>query len=159
MRNRAAIAASINSLPRITPWRWCLAGTGIFFFGLGGVGAMVPGMPTTVFLLLGSYCLTKSCPWLEERLLNTRLLRPYAEFIRSKEPMSLRARLIAMGMMWTSIAVSMTAMAAAGRLDAKLGAIMFGLGLIGTLSIAMFRRARCGAGDGAAAAEQGSTQN
>lgn len=125
---------------KVTPWRWGLALIGVFFFGLGGIGAVVPGMPTTVFLLIGSYFLTRSCPWLEERMLNTRLLAPYARFIRSREPMSYKARVTAMSMMWLSISISMTALALGGKLSVTLGSIIVGLGVIGTISIALFRR-------------------
>lgn len=39
---------------------------GVLCFVLGGIGAVVPGLPTTVFLLVGSFFLTRNCPWLEE---------------------------------------------------------------------------------------------
>lgn len=140
MAERAAVAASMTKPFRATPWRWCLAGTGLFLFGLGGVGAVVPGMPTTIFVLIGSFCLTKSCPWLEERLLSSRLFRPYAEFVRSTEPMSRRARIAAMTAMWTSIVLSAGVLAAAGKMTPVLAAVFAGLGLVGTVSIALFRR-------------------
>ena len=140
MTERAAVAASISRPTRFTPWRWCLAGVGLFLFGLGGVGAVIPGMPTTIFVLVGSVCLTKSCPWLEERLLRSRLFRPYAEFVRSTEPLSRRARLAATAMMWASIVASTAVLALAGRMTPALAAVFAGLGLLGTVSIAMFRR-------------------
>lgn len=142
MPDRAAVAATIAkpTPTKVTPWRWSLAAVGLFMLGMGGVGAVVPGMPTTIFVLIGSFCLTKSCPWLEERLLRTRLFRPYAEFVRSTEPMSRRARLVAMGMMWLSILVSMSVLTLAGKMTPVMAAIFVGLGLIGTVSIALFRR-------------------
>lgn len=135
--------AHANLAPvKITPWRWGLAFVGVLFFGLGGIGAVVPGMPTTIFLLIGSFFLTRSCPWLEERMLNTKLLAPYARFVRSREPMSMNARIAAMSMMWLSISISLTVLAFAGKLGVTLGCVIVGLGLLGTVSIAMFRRRR-----------------
>jgi hypothetical protein len=54
-----------------------LAAAGLLCVGLGALGAVLPGLPTTIFLILASYCFTRSCPWLEERLLRTRLFAPY----------------------------------------------------------------------------------
>jgi len=126
---------------RANPVRWGLAVIGIIAFILGGIGAVTPVMPTTVFLLIGSYCLVRACPWLEQRLLGLPLFRKHAAFIRSTEPMPLRVRLTALGMMWLSISISMGVLAATGRLSWLLAGIAVGLGLIGTVAILLFRRA------------------
>lgn len=123
-----------------TLWRWALATAGLACFALGAIGAVVPGMPTTIFLLVGSYCFTRSCPWLEDRLLRTRLLRPYAAFLRSNEPMSRRARLTVIGTVWLSIGVSLAILAGGDRLHPWILASSLGLGAVATLSIALFRR-------------------
>lgn len=46
------------------------------FFALGFLGAILPGLPATPFLLLTSYFLVRSSPKLNERLLKSRLLGP-----------------------------------------------------------------------------------
>jgi uncharacterized membrane protein YbaN (DUF454 family) len=123
-----------------TPWRWALASMGVVCFGLGGVGAVVPGMPTTVFLLLGSFFLVRSCPWLEQRLLSTRLFRPYAEFVRSREPMSRKARVAAIIAMTISVAVSLAVLALTHKLTPIVGGIIAALWLVGFVAILLFRR-------------------
>ena len=45
---------------------------GLVFIGLGFVGAIVPLMPTTIFLILAAACLARSSPRLEAWLLNHR---------------------------------------------------------------------------------------
>lgn len=129
---------------RVTGWRWAMAGVGVTCFGLGVVGVFLPVMPTTVFLLLGSFFLTRSCPWLEERMLRLPVLRPYAEFIRSKEPMSSRMRWTAMAMMLTSIGVATVILVASDRLTPVTGGAMALLAVVAGVAIATFRRGRAG---------------
>lgn len=119
-----------------------MAGAGVVCFALGGVGAVVPGMPTTVFLLVGSYLLVRSCPWLEERLLTTRLFRPYATFIRSREPMSGKARAAAIGAMSVSVGASLVVLAMTEKLTPVLAGVIAGLWLAGLVAIMLFRRPR-----------------
>ena len=56
--------------------RGLLAAAGVLAVALGGIGAFVPGLPTTIFLIVASYCFARSCPWLEARLLRCRSSRP-----------------------------------------------------------------------------------
>src|SRR5262245_37471900 len=54
---------------------YLLLGTG--FVGLGALGALLPVLPTTPFLLLASYCFLRSSPRLNDRLLRSRLFGPF----------------------------------------------------------------------------------
>lgn len=47
-----------------------------FFFALGALGAILPGLPATPFLLLTSYFLVRSSPRLNSTLLRSRLFGP-----------------------------------------------------------------------------------
>ncbi|HLP84609.1 MAG TPA: YbaN family protein [Phycisphaerales bacterium] len=133
------VSANPHSVIR-TPWRWAMAAIGVVCFALGGVGAVVPGMPTTVFLLLGSYFLVRSCPWLEDRLLTSRLFRPYAQFIRSREPMSTKARVAAITAMSISVAASLAALALTDKLTPVIAIVIATLWLVGFVAIMLFRR-------------------
>jgi uncharacterized membrane protein YbaN (DUF454 family) len=141
------VAATLASHPmptrgRVTGWRWAMAGAGVTCFGLGIVGVFLPVMPTTVFLLLGSFFLTRSCPWLEERMLRLPVLRPYAEFVRSKAPLSSRMRWTAMAMMLASIGVAAGVLAATDRLTQVLAGVLAGLAALAAVTISLFRRER-----------------
>lgn len=92
-----------------SPYRILLAALGVACVGLAIVGAIVPGLPTTVFLILASYLFTRSCPVLERRLLDNRLLRPYLAGIRAGG-MTRRAKRLALASMWTAVAASVILM-------------------------------------------------
>ncbi len=53
----------------------CLAGAGLFLL-LGAIGAALPGLPTTPFLLLASFFLVRASPRLNQRLLRSRFFGP-----------------------------------------------------------------------------------
>jgi len=120
--------------------RWLLAALGVACFALGAIGALVPGLPTTVFMLLGSFLLTKSCPWLERRLLQNRLLRPYAAMLDPSTPFSSRGRATSLMAMWLSIAITITLLAHGGTVGSWVLAVMAAAGVAGTVAILRFRR-------------------
>jgi len=129
------------SSPGRSPRRWLLAGAGVLAVALGGIGVFVPGLPTTIFLILASYCFARSCPWLEERLLRVPLFAPYMRFIDEGRPMSARARAISITATWTSVLLSLAWLRASGRLSAALAVTIVGIAAIGTLAVLRFRRA------------------
>jgi uncharacterized membrane protein YbaN (DUF454 family) len=124
------------------PRRLLLAGAGVVAVGLGAVGVVVPGLPTTIFLIIASYCFTRSCPWLEDRLLRTPFFAPYMRYIDGRSPMPRRARLVAMVAMWSAVAVSLGWLHVAGRLGTGIAALLLGAAVIGTGAIAAYGRHR-----------------
>jgi len=130
-----------STWPR-SPKRIALAALGVVCVGLAGVGVVVPGLPTTVFLIAASYLFTRSCPWLEERLIRVRWFRPYLRYLDGSHPMPRRARWIAMGMMWLAVSVSLLLTAAADRLQAWFAVTVVGAAAVGTWVIFRIRRAR-----------------
>lgn len=120
--------------------RWLLAVAGVASFGLAAIGAVLPGLPTTIFVLIGSFFLTKSCPWLERRLVQSPLFRPYVRYLNPHEPMPRRAKVVAISAMWTSIAISAILIAARHPAPNAIVTILIGAGAIGTLAIVRFRR-------------------
>ena len=129
------------SSPGRSPRRWLLAGAGVLAVMLGGIGVFVPGLPTTVFLIIASYCFARSCPWLEDRLLRVPLFAPYMRFIDERRPMSTRARVISITAMWTSVLISLAWLRTSGRLSTALAVTIVGIAAIGTLAVLRFRRA------------------
>jgi uncharacterized membrane protein YbaN (DUF454 family) len=91
--------------------RWWLAAVGVLSVGLGGLGVIVPGLPTTVFLIIASWCFVRSCPLLERVLIRNRFFAPFLKYTQPGAVMPLKARVISTGAMWAAIGLS--------RLDAR----------------------------------------
>lgn len=83
--------------------RALFAAAGIACVGLGGLGVIVPGLPTTVFLIIASWCFARSCPWLTEKLIHNRVFGPFVKYLEPGAVMPLKAKLISLAMMWTAI--------------------------------------------------------
>lgn len=129
----------------IRPWtrdprRLAFAAAGVVSVGLGWIGVFVPGMPTTVFLIIASYCFARSCPWLEERLLRVPVFAPYLRALEAGGGLSPRAARQACASLWTSLTVSLTFLWAAGRLRPWLAAGIIAAGCVGTATIAYYTR-------------------
>lgn len=93
-------------LRRFSPYRLVLAAAGVVCVVLGAIGVVVPGLPTTVFLLAATFLFARSCPWLEERLIRNRLFAPFLGYLDGSTPMPMKAKLATMCVMWASVAVS-----------------------------------------------------
>ncbi|MGD9905425.1 MAG: YbaN family protein [Vicinamibacterales bacterium] len=122
------------------PRRWAFAGVGVASAGMGWLGVFVPGLPTTIFLIIASYCFARSCPWLEDRLLRIPLFAPYMKVLDEGRGMSRKAAASALVSMWSCVAVSLTILYAAGRLAPWVAALIVFLALVGTASILLYAR-------------------
>ena len=102
--------------------RWLLASAGVACVMAGAIGIVVPGLPTTVFLLLASWCFARSCPWLEERLVRLPIFRPFLAYVESGGGMPRRARVVSTVIMWSAILGSAFLLASVWAVAALVGA-------------------------------------
>ena len=79
---------------------------GTFFLALGAVGVIVPGLPTTPFLLLAAGLYFRSSERLYSWLLNHRIFGKAIRSFRDTRSISLRAKVISIGTMWVMILLS-----------------------------------------------------
>ncbi len=67
--------------------------------GLGTLGIVVPGLPTTPFLLLASWCYYRGSTRLQKWLLESRVLGAYIREYEEKKGMTVRAKIWAISVM------------------------------------------------------------
>lgn len=117
--------------------RWLYALFGVLAVGLGFLGIFVPGLPTTIFLIVASYLFTRSCPWLEDRLVRAPIFRPYLRYVDGEGAMPLRVRVTTIVVMWAAVGASFVILHSRGALDIWLAAIVGGAAGVGTYFVAV----------------------
>src|SRR5690606_17268596 len=106
--------------------RWAWTGGGLCLVGLGTLGAVVPGLPTTVFFIGAAACFARSSPRLERWVLGLPHVGPLVRDYRDGLGMPRRAKALAIA----AIAVAVTLSAFALPSWAVRLAVI-GLGLVG----------------------------
>ena len=79
---------------------------GILSVILGLIGALLPIIPTTPFLLVASYFFTRSSKRLNDLLYKNRYLGPYLQSISSGNGMPLVAKIYTISLLWFFMLVS-----------------------------------------------------
>jgi len=95
-------------------------------------GALLPGLPTTVFVIAAAWCFSRSSRRFELWLREHALLGPFLRRVTPGGGMPAAAKRSALMAMWTAILVS-SAVLAGVHWAAVFATI--GLGVVGTLSI------------------------
>jgi uncharacterized membrane protein YbaN (DUF454 family) len=116
--------------------RFLLIAAGLVNVALGVIGIFVPGMPTTVFLLVAGWFFARSSPRLHRWLHQHPRLGPYLEMARTRS-MPLRARILTILAIWIGIGSSL-ALRADAALWWKLALVA--AGLTGTGFVLAMRR-------------------
>ncbi len=80
--------------------------SGITLVGVGAVGVVVPGLPTTVFLVMALFCFKKSSPRLENWLLTHPRFGPTLRDWESDRSIKPRTKIVAIVTMWVFIGAS-----------------------------------------------------
>ena len=76
---------------------WILLGS--FFVMIGAIGAVIPGLPTTLFLILAAACYIRSSQRLYDWLIANKTFGPYLKDYREGKGIPRRAKKIALVMM------------------------------------------------------------
>ena len=94
---------------------------------LGGLGIVVPGLPTTGFFVLAAACFARSSPRFEKWVLGLPKIGPLVRDHRAGLGMPRRAKVVAIAMMLTACSLSSLALG-----SPLLAGVVMGAGLVGT---------------------------
>ena len=107
------------------------AAIGLTLVGVGFVGVFVPGLPTTVFLVLALFCFKHSSPRFESWLLGHKRFGPTLRDWDENRSIKPRTKVVAIVTMWVFILVSVLIVQ-----ELWIGASIVALGAFGTWFIA-----------------------
>lgn len=80
--------------------------TGVFCIGLAILGAILPILPTTVFLIMATACFAKSSPRMQRKLLNNKTFGPLINEWQQHRSIPRKSKRIALLMIVLSVAWS-----------------------------------------------------
>lgn len=96
-----------DPVPHASPVvRWALLAVGLVAVALGVVGAFLPVLPTTPFLLVGAACFARASPRLHRRLAASKTFGPTLAEWRRHRAIAWRTKRYALVLMGLSISVS-----------------------------------------------------
>lgn len=102
-------AAEHAVAPQLQGWRrWLYVALGWFFVCMAVLGAVLPLLPTTPFLLLASYFFVRSSPRLNAWLLSSRLFGPFLRNWQKHRAVSRRVKITALSIMPVAVVTSAT---------------------------------------------------
>ena len=105
---------------------------GLLCVGLGGLGIVVPGLPTTVFFIVAAACFSRSNKRFERWVLDLPRIGPLVRDHRAGLGMPRRAKVLAVA----TILVVATASGVFAIRNRAVGGIVVAVGVIGALYVA-----------------------
>ncbi|MEM6385487.1 MAG: YbaN family protein [Pseudomonadota bacterium] len=93
-------------MQRVKSSLWALLG--FIALGLGGLGIVLPVLPTTPFVILAAFAFGKSSRRLERMLENNRVFGPIILDWRARGAIATKYKCLAVGMMVCVVALSVT---------------------------------------------------
>jgi hypothetical protein len=129
------LAPSIRCGYAVTVVRVALITLGTLFVGIGLVGVVLPGLPTTPFMIMAAGCYVKSSQRLYRWVTDHPLFGTAVKRFLEERTISRRGRVASLGMMWIMIGLSV-----AFVLTGLTGRIaVLALGIIGTVVVLSVR--------------------
>jgi uncharacterized membrane protein YbaN (DUF454 family) len=86
--------------------KWVWLTLGWIAVGIGGIGVVIPGLPTTVFMVFAAWCFSKSSPRFERWLLELPGIGPMISDYRDGLGMPKRAKISTLAMITVSVTLS-----------------------------------------------------
>ncbi len=101
-----ASAADSAAKPLARPVRWLLWLVGTIALGMGLVGVVLPGLPTTPFVLLAAACYARASPRLHQRMRENAWIGPMLRDWEAHRSLTRRVKTIALTSMAIMVSVS-----------------------------------------------------
>lgn len=104
-----AMSPSQDHTPHASVWRLPLLAAGWLCVGLGIIGAFLPVMPTTIFMIAALACFAKASPRLEQWLLDHPRFGPSLRAWKEEGAISRKAKriaVVAMAVSWSIVAAT-----------------------------------------------------
>ena len=95
-----------NQMVKSTVLRYLLLIIGFIFVAVGFIGVLVPGLPTTVFMIMAAWCFAKSSPRFERWVLQLPGIGKFVQDHRSGLGMPRKSKIIAITMMSLAVVLS-----------------------------------------------------
>ena len=95
-----------NSGERKTVKQYLLIIAGSLLVALGGIGIILPVLPTTPFVLLAAACFSLSSPSLARKLEQSRIFGSYLRHWRTHEGVPMKTKIRAIVWLWLGLGVS-----------------------------------------------------
>lgn len=112
--------------------RALFTGLGCLAAVLAFVGVLVPGLPSTEFVLVAACCFSRSSPRMEAWLFGHRWFGPTLSRFRESGGITRSGKLAVLGSMWSAVLISSVILAAASRNAALATTLM---ACVGTLTL------------------------
>ncbi len=110
---------------------WIALGSVSVAFGV--IGVILPGWPTTIFIIIAAACYARSSQRLYDRVTRNRLFGRHARDFRETGAMPVRAKAFALGVMWPFVGLSVLVAIPETVVVAKVATVV--LAIIGTAYI------------------------
>ncbi|MEX2501608.1 MAG: DUF454 family protein [Trueperaceae bacterium] len=152
----AAVGAARPAVARSRVVRAAYAGLGWIAVAFGAIGVVVPGWPTTVWLLVAAFFFARSSPRFHRWLLSHRWFGPFLKNVQDGRGMPLRAKVLTVATIFASAGGSAIWTGITVRVD--LGILIAVLGAIGIVCVLRLpTRRRDAAATGAQSSSTSST--
>lgn len=86
--------------PRTSLVRWLLVFIGTLALSVGAIGVLVPGLPTTPFVLIAGACYIRSSARLYHWLITNRIFGPVLATWQAERGMTWRTKIITLALVW-----------------------------------------------------------
>lgn len=87
--------------------KFLLISLGLIFVALGTIGIFVPGLPTTIFMILAAYCFLKSSEKLYKWVIENKFVGDKVKHFMETKTIPLRGKIHSISAMWIMVIISL----------------------------------------------------